>query len=187
MSRRREGITACPENCRVSHVSFEKLLKDIPGLTPLIMRPKLRGNRIHRGPAEVGIGWWREPGLWRWMDPSAMITIKRVKVEMMPMREVMERKRRGTKVVGTILRARTNQVKACSRFQDWFSLSRLDSHKEEHDFEYGGRDGREQRLHAVREQDDQGDAERAELENDYSAERSGHVPRSSGHHHSHMA
>lgn len=77
--------------------------------TPLIIKPKLNGNRIHLGPADVGIGSRKLPGLCFCSDPSAMRTTRSVKEEMMPMREVMERKRRGTKVVGKMLRDRRKE------------------------------------------------------------------------------
>lgn len=65
--------------------------------------PKLSGRRIQFGPTDVGMGSLRLPGARCLREPSAMMTERRVRVEMMPMIEVMDKKRRGTNVVGKIL------------------------------------------------------------------------------------
>lgn len=94
MSRYNDGTTAWPEN-------------------PLIISPKLRGRRIHRGPAAVYMGSLRLPGAWVLRVPSAIKTANKVSVEMIPIKEVIDRKRRGTKVVGKMLESHS-QVSACA-------------------------------------------------------------------------
>lgn len=73
-------------------------------LTPLINSPKLSGNRFHLGQMLVGITWTKLPGASCLTAPSVMRTARRTKEDMMPIREVRERMRRGRKVVGRRLR-----------------------------------------------------------------------------------
>ena len=80
------------------------LVRKRTGRTPLIMSPKLRGNLDHLGPASVGIGYHKLPGLDGLMVPSVTRTIRSMNEEMIPTREVMERKRSGRNVVGRIIK-----------------------------------------------------------------------------------
>lgn len=74
-----------------------------PKHTPDINKPKLMGNRRHRGARLVGMTCQRLPGASRLMLPSARRTASRTKDDMMPRSEVRDRIRSGRKVVGTRL------------------------------------------------------------------------------------
>ena len=66
--------------------------------------PKHSGNLVHCGSNEVGIKVCKLPGASNLLSPSAKMTNINAKDETIPMRDVMERNRIGTKVVGTMMK-----------------------------------------------------------------------------------
>jgi hypothetical protein len=81
---------------------------------PLMSKPKLRGTFSQFSiPHVVGIGSQSEPGAEGLMRESAMTEKMRMKVETTEMREVKERRRRGRKTVGRMLKGeRANREEA---------------------------------------------------------------------------
>lgn len=94
------------------------------------MSPKLSGNLDHRGPKSVCIGWLKLPGLSILIAPSATRTTSSMTLDAMPMSEVSERKRKGRKVVGRMMKKESSlkDVLECvGKSDDMLSLKRITS------------------------------------------------------------